>query len=310
MSRRLWYRVLAPFISVATLAVILTSCGGAPVLAGTVSTLTYCTNGGTALTLQLYHPTAVPKHPVPVVVYVHGGAWELGTPSIQPGTHVGDVESDLVNHGWDFATVQYRLAPQWPWPSQIIDAKCAIRYLRASAAFLHIDPSRIGVMGWSAGGQLAAMAGLAGPNAGFDVGQYVDQSSRVQAVVDEYGPADLAAPGWLSSPIAPQVDPTVFGVTPGSDTAALAAASPVTYVGPSAPPFLVIQGAEDSIVVPPQSIELVDRLTAAHDEARLIMVQGAGHGFKQAGSSPIKPDIVTLTSDVASFFLAELAQPG
>jgi dipeptidyl aminopeptidase/acylaminoacyl peptidase len=63
-------------------------------------------------------------------------------------------------------------------------------------------------------------------------------------------------------------------------------------------------------VVPPQSIELVDRLTAAHDEARLIMVQGAGHGFEQAGSSPIVPDIVTLTSDVASFFLAELAQPG
>ena len=208
--------------------------------------------------------------------------------------------------------MQYRLAPQWPWPAQIIDTKCAIRYLRASAAFLHIDPSRIGVMGWSAGGQLAAMAGLAGPNAGFDVGQYVDQSSRVQAVVDEYGPADLAAPGWLSSPIAPQVDPTVFGVTPGSDTAALAAASP-------APPTWArahrlsssSRGPEDSIVVPPQSvIELVDRLTAAHDEARLIMVQGAGHGFKQAGSSPIKPDIVTLTSDVASFFLAELAQPG
>jgi acetyl esterase/lipase len=296
-------------MSVMIVAVTLTSCGGAPGLAGTASTLTYCTNGGTALTLQLYHPTAAPGHPVPVVVYFHGGGWELGTSAIQPGTHFGDVESDLVDHGWDFASVQYRLAPRWPWPAQIIDAKCAIRYLRTFAAYLHIDSSRIGVLGASAGGQLAAMVGLAGPSAGFDVGQYADQSSRVQAVVDEYGPADLAAPGWLSSPLAPQVDQAVFGATPG-DTAALAAASPVTYVGPGAPPFLVIQGAEDSVVVPAQSIELVDRLTAAHDEARLIMVQGAGHGLRQAGSSPIEPDIATLASDVASFYYAKLGQPG
>lgn len=217
--------------------------------------------------MLLYHPVTVPKEPVPVVVYFHGGGWEQGTPFIAPGTQIGDVESDLVNHGWDFATVQYRLAPRWSWPAQIIDAKCALRYLRASAAFLHIDPTHIGVIGDSAGGQLAAMAGRADPTAGFDVGQYVDRSSAVQAVVDEYGPADLAAPDWQSSPIAANVNQAVFGVAPGGDTAALSAASPVSYLGQGAPPFLVVQGAEDTVVPPAQSVELVDRLTGAHDEA-------------------------------------------
>lgn len=308
--RRLGHRVLTLLMAVVAFGAILTSCGGSPTLAGTASTLTYCTNGGETLSLELYHPSAVPTKPVPVVVYFHGGGWEGGTPFIGPGTQIGDVESDVVHHGWDFATVEYRLAPQWSWPAPIIDAKCAIRYLRASAAFLHIDASRIGVIGESAGGQLAAMAGLADQTAGFDVGQYVDQSSKVQAVVDEYGPADLAAPNWLSSPIAPEVNQAVFGVAPGGDTAALTAASPVTYVGPGAPPFLVVQGADDTVVAPAQSTELVDRLTAAHDQARLLMVQGAGHGLDQAGALPVDPDLETVASDVSSFYFSKLAQPG
>lgn len=309
-SPRLGHRILAPFVALVAFGAILTSCGGSPTLAGTASTLTYCTNEGQTLSLVLYHPSAVPAKPVPVVVYFHGGGWEGGTPFIAPGTEIGDVESHIVNHGWDFATVEYRLAPQWSWPAPIIDAKCAIRYLRASAALYRIDSSRIGVIGESAGGQLAALAGLTDPSAGFDVGQYLDQSSRVQAVVDEYGPADLAAPDWLSSPIAPEVDQTVFGVVPGGDTAALTAASPVTYVGMDEPPFLVVQGADDTVVAPAQSVELVDRLTAAHNEARLLMVQGAGHGLTQAGATPIEPDLETVASEVSSFFLAKLAQPG
>jgi acetyl esterase/lipase len=308
--RRFGHRALGLITAAVAAGGILTSCGGSPTLPGTASTVTYCTNGGEALSLTLYHPSAVPTKPVPVVVFFHGGAWELGTPSIAPGSQIGDVEANIVNHGWDFATVEYRLAPQWSWPAQIIDAKCAIRYLRATAPFLHIDSSRIGVIGESAGGQLAALVALTAAGAGFDTGQYVDQSSKVQAVVDEYGPADLAAPDWLSSAIAPEVNQTVFGVAPGGNTGALSAASPVTYVGPGAPPFLVVQGADDTVVAPAQSSDLVDHLTAAHDEARLILVQGAGHGLTQAGATPIKPDIETVTSEISSFFFSKLAPPG
>ncbi len=303
-------RALVAVVSMLSLGVVLTSCGGSPSLAGTSSTVTYCTNGGVDLAVQIYHPTDVPKNPVPVVVYFHGGGWQQGVPFIGAGTHVGDVETSIVDHGWYFATVQYRLAPEWPWPAQIVDAKCAIRYLRASAGFLHIDPSRIGVIGDSAGGQLAAMTGLAGPSAGFDVGQYADRSSKVEAVVDEYGPTDLAAPDWLSSPIASQTDQAVFGVPPGGDPAPLVAASPVTYVAPGAPPFLVIQGTADQIVPPSQSVELVGRLKAAQDQVKLVMVEGAGHGLAPAGSAAISPDLATVGSEVASFFFAQLGQPG
>jgi acetyl esterase/lipase len=291
------------------LGTVLASCSGVASLAGTSTTVTYCNNGGVALAMQIYHPMDVPKNPMPIVVYFHGGGWEEGVPFIEAGTHFGDVETSIVNHGWAFATVQYRLAPEWAWPAQIVDAKCAIRYLRATAALFHIDPSRIGVFGDSAGGQLAAMTGLAGPSAGFDVGQYADQSSKVEAVVDEYGPTDLAAPSWLSSPIAPQANQAVFGVPPGGDPAPLLAASPVTYVGPGAPPFLVVQGTADQIVPPSQSVELVSRLTAAHDQAKLVLVQGASHGLVAAGSAPIDPSLATVGSDVASFFFTQLGQP-
>jgi acetyl esterase/lipase len=309
-GRKRWWRALVPGASVLALGVVLTSCGGSPSLAGTPSTVTYCTNGGVDLAVQIYHPADVPKNPVPVVVYFHGGGWQQGVPFIAAGTQFGDVETSIVNHGWYFATVQYRLAPEWRWPAQIVDAKCAIRYLRASAGFLHIDPSRIGVIGDSAGGQLAAMIGLAPPLAGFDVGQYADQSSRVAAVVDEYGPTDLAAPDWLSSPIASQTDQAVFGVPPGGDTAPLVAASPVTYVAPGAPPFLVIQGAADQIVPPSQSVELVRRLVAAQDQAKLVLVQGAGHGLVPAGSEEMSLDLAAAGSEVASFFFTQLGQPG
>jgi dipeptidyl aminopeptidase/acylaminoacyl peptidase len=99
-------------------------------------------------------------------------------------------------------------------------------------------------------------------------------------------------------------------VAPGGDTAALTAASPVTYVGPDAPPFLVVQGADDTVVAPAQSAELVGRLTAAHNEARLLMVKGAGHGLDQVGAVPIDPDLETVASDISSFFFSRLAQPG
>ena len=112
-----WWRALVPVASMLSLGVVLTSCGGSPSLAGTSSTVTYCTNGGVDLAVQIYHPTDVPKNPVPVVVYFHGGGWQQGVPFIGAGTHFGDVETSIVNHGWYFATVQYRLAPRSSTPS-------------------------------------------------------------------------------------------------------------------------------------------------------------------------------------------------
>src|SRR5207253_7695708 len=135
---------------------------------------------------DVYLPTVRVSGPSPVVMYVHGGGWTSGDKSWVDGVLK---ESEFTGRGYLVAAVNYRLAPQYRWPAQIEDVKCAVRYLRANAATYNIDPNRIGAWGTSAGGHLVALMGLAGPDAGLEgKGGNPDQSSRVQAVVDMFGP--------------------------------------------------------------------------------------------------------------------------
>ncbi|HVC71592.1 MAG TPA: alpha/beta hydrolase [Acidimicrobiales bacterium] len=276
------------------------------------TTVTYCAHGGMSESLDVHEPTPPPTGAVPAVVYVHGGGWTGGDSSFTPDSLVGQVASTIEARGWVVISINYRLAPRFPWPAQIEDASCAIRFLRANAAALHIDPRHIGAIGDSAGGQIVALLGLAGPAAGFDVGPYADQSSSVQSVVDLYGPSDLTAPDWRRSPVVQAVAPDVFGTTLGpgpSGTPApafLKAASPVTYVGWRAPPFLIIQGDEDSVVPPEQSVELADRLRAAGNTPTLVMVHGAQHEFVPATGGSVTPDVNQLAAEAAAFLVQHL----
>jgi len=287
------------------LALVVAGCGS-PTLSGTERTLTYCAGPLASGTLDLFEPSPAPTGPAPVAVFLHGGAWMLGDAAIGPGTFIGDLESSLVASGWVFASVNYRLAPGSRWPAQIDDAKCAVRYLRANAAALHVDPTRVAAVGASAGGQLASLLGLTGPGAGFDVGPYQGVPSTVQAVVDEFGPADLNATSWSTTPVARQVTPEVFGVPAQPPSPVLAGASPVSYVAPGSAPFLVIQGAGDDVVVPSQSEELVQRLDAAGGRATLLLVANAGHGLVPTGGGPLTPSIPSLAKQAATFLTNQL----
>lgn len=285
-----------------------------PVGPGT-STLTYCDQGGTAQTLDVDEPTPVPTGPVPAVVYVHGGGWTGGDSSIAPDSLVGHVASAVEARGWVVVSINYRLAPHFTWPAQIEDATCAVRFLRANAAALHIDARHIGAIGDSAGGQIVALLGLAGPDAGFDGSEYGDQSSAVQAVVDLYGPSDLTTADWANSPVVQAVAPDVFGTTLGPQpsgapaSALLKAASPVSYVGFGEPPFLIMQGDEDAVVPPDQSVELAHRLRAAGDAVQLVMVHGAQHEFVPVTGGSVTPDLDQLASAAAAFFMENLGSP-
>jgi acetyl esterase/lipase len=239
--------------------------------------------------------------PHPAAVFVHGGGWEKGDAG--PLNRLSPVESGLLGQGFVVASVNYRLGPQYVWPAQIEDVKCTIRSLRANAATYGIDTTRIGVWGSSAGGHLVAMLGTAGPSAGYDVGQYLDQSSAVQAVVDEWGPADLTASGW--GPAASTVIIQVFGVAPGHSSPALRAASPVTYVAPNDPPFLIIQGAADTTVPASQSQELAGALRSVGVQQTLVMVQNAGHGLKPAGGVPT-PSLGEVNQMIVDFLTNQL----
>lgn len=149
--------------------------------------VTYCVMDGVALNMDIYYPLGT-NGPAPVAVYVHGSGWTSGDKA--RGEGVRDI-SELVARGYMVAAVNYRLAPRYKFPAQIEDVKCAIRFLRANAERYHLHPEKIGAWGGSAGGHLVALLGVTDATAGWDVGEYLAQSSRVQAVVDMFGPTDL-----------------------------------------------------------------------------------------------------------------------
>jgi acetyl esterase/lipase len=242
-----------------------------------------------------------------VALYVHGGGiwgdrkpYGLGAKQANhPGALFMPLRRQLNARGFVVASIDYRLPPATPWPAQLQDAKCAVRFLRAHARELGIDPGRIGAWGSSGGGWLASLLGLAGPDAGFDTGQYPEASSQVQAVVDMFGMTDLTNLGDISA----------FGrflvqAALGGSAAVRRRASPIRYITPGAPPFLILHGTEDSQVPPHQSAALAGRLQAAGVPATLILVASAGHdGFTSPGQDPPP---VQLTSMITDFFATTL----
>ncbi len=253
--------------------------------------VTYCAPDGVPQKMDVYYPAKSDGRPAPVAVYVHGGGWTSG----DKGGGAGALDiKELVARGYFVGSLNYRLAPKYAFPAMIEDVKCAIRSLRAHADQWFIDPERIGAWGGSAGGHLVSMLGATDSSAGFDKGEYLDQSSRVQAVVDLFGPADLTAFDRRSE--AAQQFGGVFrgeyaGVT----------ASPVTYISKDDPPFLILQGELDRTVPASQSQLFYDRLVAGGVSAKLVMVKNAGHGFAPSGG-PISPSRAELTRMIADFF--------
>jgi acetyl esterase/lipase len=256
--------------------------------------LVYCTTtDGVELTMDAYQPRKG-KRPAPVVIYIHGGGWIGGDKSDGAG-HL--FTRDLLNKGYFIAAINYRLAPKYKFPAQIEDAKCAVRNLRANASKYDIDPNRIGVIGGSAGGHLVSLLGLSDKNAGWDVGQYTEFSSRVQAVVDMFGPTDLSR---MLTERGRRLVTQVFGVS-GPDDPILKTSSPISYITSDDPPFLILQGEEDEVVPLYHSQFLYDELVASGLRAQLVMVKNAGHGFRPVGGD-LDPTIIELRKMVADFF--------
>ncbi len=251
---------------------------------------------------KLYLDVAMPKEggPFPCVVMFHGGAWRGGS---RKELSVGDKQKDgtvapsvierVAARGYVAVSASYRLAPKFQFPAQIQDARAAVRFLRASAKDYKIDGDRIAAAGFSAGGHLALLLGLADKVDGWDAGGNTDQSSRVQCVVDFFGPADLSlygnSPGLEDSFMVP-----VFGKGVKTDPAIYKKASPVTYVGKGAPPVLMVHGTFDLIVPVVHSEKLQKKLKDAGATAELITVRGEGHGWSG-------PTLVRTTNDALKF---------
>ena len=254
--------------------------------------ITYCTVNGVELKMDVYYPSSSDGL-FPVTMYVHGGGWSKGDKS--EGAGAMEIDS-LQRAGFLVAAVNYRLAPKYKFPAMIEDVKCAVRSLRAHAKEYNLDPNRIGVYGGSAGGHLVSLLGTTDAGAGFDVGEYLDQSSRVQAVVDMFGPTDLSAQfegGYENAR-------RVFG----DFDAALA--SPVTYVSADDPPFLILHGEQDMLVPIEQSEILLAALQAVNVPAELVRVIHAGHSFKPEDGKTIVPSRREIAQRVVDFFMEHL----
>lgn len=256
--------------------------------------VTYGKADDVELKLDLYFPKKT-EGQLPVTVYVHGGGWQNGDKSAGAGAMA---IGELVKRGYLVASVNYRLAPAYKFPAQIEDVKCAIRFLRAHTNEYNLDPKRIGVWGGSAGGHLVALLGTSDAKAGLEgKGGWSDQLSRVQAVVDMFGPADLTVefPGGN-----PRIAQTVFGASSSKDEV-MKRASPVTYITKDDPPFLILHGESDSLVPLSQSKKLHEQLKAVGVPSKLVVVKNAGHSFKPVGGTP-QPDRSELTQMIADFF--------
>ncbi|MBM4016778.1 MAG: alpha/beta hydrolase [Planctomycetes bacterium] len=239
----------------------------------------YGKGGGRALRLDILRPKQPPAQPMPVVVYIHGGAWRGGSRAAMPL-----LCNRLAQEGYFCASIEYRLSQESPFPAQIEDCKCAIRFLRARAKEYNINPDRIGVWGHSAGGHLVALLGTSGDAKDLEgTGGWQDQSSRVQAVLDCFGPADFTIiPKWAEG-IQEQMKGPVYQLLGGpvAENAEKAAkASPITHVSKDDPPILIMHGDQDFVVPLDQSVRLAEALKKAGVDVTLHVVKGAGHGFR------------------------------
>lgn len=246
--------------------------------------------GGKDRLADVYLPAGV--GPFPAVLFLHGGGWRFGDRRLAP-----DLARFCAAKGYVAVSIDYRLSDEALFPAGVTDVVTAIRWMKANAATYHIDPTRIALVGSSAGAHLGMLAGLAPEQFASD--EWQDQDPRVAAIVNGYGPVDFLAadaqkaaeplPGTdpesaMLPPPMPATDPEsmesrFLGAPVSEVPEKVAAANPATYAGGASCPILILHGDCDAHVPPGQSRLLFDALAAKGADATLMQIAGLGHGF-------------------------------
>ena len=234
--------------------------------------IVYGTGAGEELQLDLAMPKGL-DHRVPAIVLIHGGGWTGGKRQ-----DMTEIMKRAAKDGYVAATVSYRFTPKHRFPSQIEDVKCAVRYLRANADALHIDPDRIGAIGISAGAHLSMMLGTLDSADGMEGdGGNPDQSSKVQAVVSFVGPINLVLSAYTETQ--EQILEAFFGGKPLSKLADCRRASPLTYVSNDDAAMLLFFGTNDPLIAVDQAYQIADAMSESKIPGRVEILVGAGHGW-------------------------------
>lgn len=246
--------------------------------------LAYVPMGHPRQKLDLYLPAGKASFHAgwPLIIYIHGGAFMVGDKS----TELLPVR--LLTKGYALASLNYRLSGDALFPAQIEDCKTAVRWLRAHAREYGLDPTRFVSWGESAGATLAALLGTTGQTTRYDVGENLQHSSAVQAVVDYYGPTDFLQmdahrlPGGPSHDVPNSPEAKLIGGPIQENREKAQAANPITYLSKQTPPFFIAHGMKDHVVPYNQSKLLVAALQKAGVKATFYPVPNADHVFKGA----------------------------
>ena len=226
------------------------------------SDIVYAKVDGKNLKLDIYVPKT--KSPPPLLIWIHGGGWRMGSKA-----NINPAFFQLVKHGFAVASIDYSLLGLPGLLKIFHECKGAVRFLRAKAHKYGVNAAKIGVGGSSAGGHLVLLLGTSGGNPRLEgtIGGNSGQSSSVQAVVDFFGPSDFPAMSKHKK-------------RPG--IMALAKfLSPATHVDKNDPPLLIYHGTEDKIVPVEQGVIIDKKYREAKLESTLHIIKGAGHGFRR-----------------------------
>lgn len=257
------------------------------------------------LKLDLVVPKGAGPHPC--VICFHGGAWRagnrkdltkaslFGTPEKKDEKEFNLLEM-LVKQGYAACSVSYRLAPKSRFPAQIEDAKTAVRFLRKNAADYKLDPDRFAALGFSAGGHLASLLGVTDSTAGFDGKLYPETASRVQTVIDYFGPTDMTLYAETPSLVEGFLVP-LFGQSVRTDSQLLAKASPIEYVTKQSPPTLIVHGNLDFVVPIIHSERFYKKLTEAGVKTEFLVMKGKSHGWAGSEGEPSSKVLVKFLDD-------------
>lgn len=219
--------------------------------------------------LDLYLPPNTGK-PTPVVINIHGGGWNHGTKESQTGFNT------FFKMGFAVANIEYRLTPQATAPAAVEDARCALIYVIKNAKALNIDANKIVVMGGSAGGHLALMAGLMANDHRFDGNCPGVENIKVAAIIDKYGITDVWDWGYGKNVTSKSAGRWLGDKA--NDAAFARAVSPINYVNKDNPPVFIVHGDADPTVPYEQSVELHKKLQEAGVITEFMTVEGGKHG--------------------------------
>ena len=252
--------------------------------------IVYTTVNGWEGKMDLYLPPKTNK-PSGILINIHGGGWNHGVKEGQGGF------SSFFKAGFAVANIEYRLTPQAKAPAAVEDTRCALIYLIKNARQLNIDVNKIVLMGGSAGGHLALMAGLLGNNHLFDSNCTGTENIQVAAIIDKYGINDVW--DWAYGPNITSKSATSWLGSKAKDIEFIQSVSPIHYINKNSPPVFIVHGNADPTVSYQQSVILHKKLVELGVKTEFITVEGGLHGkFDKEKNTEINTAIMKFIAEI------------